>query len=196
MTDKALAQIEIGATIGINEVVNVFVTKHEDDLYIQKAERSKILSNAKQKAKKYDDAIEKDAKAADSTLKYNTTLEMLDLVSIVDNVSINWKNSELIVRVKIKSVSKDIHGNSINSMYKNYYDPLSIEVVKQHKQNHADVESAQAGLTETMNRIKDISRKERQIRGEISRRTLEDAGMEELLNDKALQGLICLDDMS
>ena len=136
MTDKALAQIEIGATIGINEVVNVFVTKHEDDLYIQKAERSKILTNAKQKTKKYDDAIEKDAKDADSTLKYNPTLEVLDLVSVVDNVNINWKNSEIIVRVKIKSVSKDIHGSIGNSMNKNYYDRKQVLILPGYKQHN------------------------------------------------------------
>lgn len=197
MSGKAIAQMSSDVNVGIDEVVSVFVTQYEDNLFDKKKELSGKIKDLKKDQKDLTKRLE----TSIDTNSFNTTIAILGLKSKVDGVDVEWGESEyskrrstpsIKVNVEIKDTDKS-EDRYHSSMTKTFSFDISRVDVDQHNNNKTEIESLGAELTEVMGLIKSVSRKERQVRGRISKKKLESAGYEDLLNDSEMLKLVSLD---
>lgn len=197
MTGKAIEQITADVNVGIDEVVSVFVTQYEDNLFDKKKDLSKKIKELK----KTQNDLTKRLETSIDTNSFNTTIAVLGLKSKVESVEVSWGDSEyskrrstpsIKVSVEIKDTDKS-EDRYHSSMSKTFSFDISKVDVDQFNNNKTEIESLGAELTEVMGLIKSVSRKERQVRGRISKKKLESAGYEDLLNDSEMLKLVSLD---
>jgi hypothetical protein len=67
-------------------------------------------------------------------------------------------------------------------------------LVNEHVQLNKSLVQVRAQLTEVLEGLKGINRKERQVRGKIAIRKLQDSGYADLMEDPELAQLVQLDD--
>ena len=189
--NTALSMIQTNVNIGMDEVVNVFVSKYEDGLYVKKDDLSSKIKVVKREI----ETLDKTLISNTSTSQYETSVVSLGLVSKVESVKVIWateheKTNKINININIKDIdSKSSYGNS---MTKTVVVEIAQTDVVQHKTLLDDLQRLNDDLMNVMNEIKSISRKERQIRGKISEMKLEQSGLNELLNNKDMLSLIQL----
>ena len=181
----ALQAIQIDAKVGLDEVVNVFVTEYEDNLHSEKARLQKDVKLAKSTLNKFETALEKSIEKAN--VQYVRKDKILGLSSSIKSVSIDYSKNVAKINVSIKY--KD---GGYGTIDKQFDDNIKVTDAKTHTKMVHEIETAGAELRLIMDQIRDVSRKERQIRGALSKKKLSEAGMDELLNDQSLQKLICI----
>ena len=188
---SALSLIQTNVNVGMDEVVNVFVSKYEDGLYVKKDDLSSKIKVVKREI----ETLDKTLISNTSTSQYETSVVSLGLVSKVESVKVIWateheKLNKINININIKDIdSKSSYGNS---MTKTIVVEIGQTDVVQHKTLLDDLQRLNDDLMNVMNEIKSISRKERQIRGKISEMKLEQSGLNELLNNKDMLSLIQL----
>ena len=188
---SALSLIQTNVNVGMDEVVNVFVSKYEDGLYVKKDDLSSKIKVVKREI----ETLDKTLISNTSTSQYETSVVSLGLVSKVESVKVIWateheKTNKINININIKDIdSKSSYGNS---MTKTIVVEIGQTDVVQHKTLLDDLQRLNDDLMNVMNEIKSISRKERQIRGKISEMKLEQSGLNELLNNKDMLSLIQL----
>ena len=196
MTGKAIEQITADVNVGIDEVVSVFVTQYEDNLFDKKKE----LSGKIKVTKKAQTDLTNRLKTSIDTSSYNTTIAVLGLKSKVEDVNVNWGEKDYSNKRTVPSIKVDVEITDTDktdryhsSMTKHFTFDIPKVDVDQYNSNKTEIESLSAELTEVMGLIKSVSRKERQVRGRISKKKLESAGYEDLLNDSEMLKLVSLD---
>ncbi len=195
-SEKAIAKMTSDVNVGIDEVVSVFVSQYEDNLFTKKKDLSSQIKEVKRSQKDLDTRL----KASINTSTYETTIASLGLKSKVEDVDVEWgegnyrKKSNPSIEIKVEISDTDKSGDRYHSsMNKTFKFDISKADVKLHKDNKDELESLGNELTEVMGLIKSVSRKERQVRGRISSLKLKDAGYEDLLNDTDILKLVQLD---
>ena len=202
MSKKALQAMTADVNVGIDEVVSVFVSQYEDNLFAKKKELSSEIKRVKSEVKSLDKRL---IGSVDRTV-YDIKVPVLNLTSKVDEITIVWKGDEdeedyrsrkvktssLIITLEIKDEDSDgdRYDRSMNKR-------ITTKILKTDENIHtallSDLSGLSGELTEVLSLIKSVSRKERQVRGRISARKLEESGYEGLLNDKEMLKLVQLD---
>jgi hypothetical protein len=191
MKDLILGNVKNDVVVGMDEVVSVFVSKYEDDLF----DKKKVLSNeVKMVKKELENEIEV-LKGRVNKKDYEIVIEKLGLESKVSNVDVSFndkdRNGIIYINVDIKEKGKmDRYGG----MSKNFEIDLSKKDCKKYYDLEDEVSLKSSELLEVNNLIKDISRKERKIRSKISEMKLKESGFEGLLDNKEMLKLIEVED--
>ncbi len=193
--NAGLAALTVGASVGMDDVVSVFITRYEDQQisdrqFIQKEmiELNKVIKDlvsavtaaVRKSVTRYEVnedngqfTVQVRAKTEDNAinLDWNKGVAQITLLSTVTSKSVVGYQGEVSGTIKAEIV---INGNDTE-----YYHELMA--------NKTD-------LTEKLNQVqanlRDVSRKERQVRGKLAQLKLDDAGFGELLNDAALLALV------
>lgn len=201
MSKSIVSAITADVNVGIDEVVSVFVSQYEDNLFAKKKDLSAQIKQLKSDSKALDTRLIKSI----DTSEYDITVPVLNLTSKVDNIDIVWKGDEdedsyssrkvkvssVVVRVEVKD--NDDNDRYSSSLNKNINVTISAADEKLHRNLETELSDTNGELVEVMGLIKSVSRKERQVRGRISAKKLEESGFEGLLQSPEMLKLIELD---
>lgn len=175
--------------IGINEVVSIFVAKHETELFRRKDKLADQIHKVKQALS---DLTAKVVNGVDKS-KYEADLPQLGLKVRVDHVHARWEGH---YRCKAGNVEIEITASFVDgteyrqTMSKSEIIPIHPVDLEERAALNERLSALNADLLDVMTQIKQISRKERQIRGRIAEMKLEQAGQSDLLNHPDLVKLI------
>lgn len=191
MSDKLIAAMSTNVNIGIDEVVSIFVAKHEDQLFNKKQQLSAKVRDLK---KSLEDLAES-MKSAVDTSKYMYKLDDLGLTTVIGSIDVLWDGDRWSHIGPAIEIPVMFVGNKKESaeFTKDVYVPIAEADIASKKALDVELELASAELADVLAQLKAISRKERQLRGKISEMKLEQSGMGELLNNPEMLKLVNLD---
>jgi hypothetical protein len=186
-----LQSMTTDVNVGINEVVSVFISRWETSLHAKKDELGKKIKTVKQQIA---DLTSQVLSVVDHS-QYEMTVPQLSLQSKVGNVNAVWnedthktKKNHIEVEVKIFDTSNPSRDYPVHT--KNVKIAIGANDVQHYNQLSADLSALNTNLVETMGEIKQVSRKERQVRGTISEKRLAESGLSGLINDPEMLRLI------
>jgi len=186
--------IEVDAKIDLDAVVSVYVSQYEDKLFTKKKDLSKKIKGVKDDLKIQEKTLER---SVDRT-QYDIIIPVLDLISKVDSVNVNWKSDDDFVGSTIK-IEVSVYEKEKTDRYSRDHLTTTRKVavpakdIRNKTAWEKELEGLNAELLETMSAIKGVSRKERQVKGKISGMKLDAGGHGALLNSPDLLALVQLD---
>lgn len=185
---NAINAMSSNVNVGLDEVVSVFVSRYETQLFDKKDELGKNIKALKDEL----ESLDKRLIAAVDTAPYNTNIPALNISSEVDEVTISWgkKAEHNHVRIEIEVKDNDTTNRYGSSFTKYMKVPTSLDDLKTHDKLEDDLENLKTELAEVMGLIKAVSRKERQVRGRISEMKLQESGFAGLLDSPELTKLV------
>lgn len=189
MSNKEVAiggAFSVSGNVGMDEVVSVFVSKYEDNLF----DRKKDLSDQIKELKSKRENLEKKVQKSVDVSVYEFTNEVVGIESKVDKVDVNWNDNKLIIRLNVNDTSKTRSYGGTFSKSINVDIEESVTLV--YKSLTTDIDELSSELLEVMGLIKSVSRKERQVRGRISELKLKESGYDNLLQNEEMLKLIQL----
>lgn len=180
-------EFSVGGNIGMDEVVSVFVSKYESNLFERKDELGKKVKGVKGELV----SVEKDVIGGVNVERFNQSISILNISSKVkkDGVSVDWNNENIVIDVEIEDGDSKGYGRSIS---KNVREKVKKSVVKKYGKLKEELSDLNDELMEVMGLIKSVSRKEREVRGRISELKLKESGYENLLENEGMLKLIQL----
>ena len=194
---SAVASLSTNVNVGMDEVVSVFVSKWEKSLFERKKDLSDKIKQVKDDLKIHTTSLENSV----DTSKYEMKIPELGIASTIDSVDVSWADrdekrskdnkSEIIVRVEIADTANSDRWRS--TLDKKFITPISKADVKKHNDLEDELSDLNGELIEVMGLIKSVSRKEREIRGAIAERKLQESGLQSLLEDDSMLQLVKLD---
>lgn len=199
MTNKSIvSQMSSDINVGMEEVVSVFVAQYEDNLFAKKKDLSNEIKSTKKDLADLDKRLLSEVDADQYNIK---KIPVLNLSSKVDDITVCWvdpnnrhrKNFKSSIRIEVEVKDLDKGNDGYRSTFdKNINLPIAKADVNKHNSMNESIESLNDELVEVMGLIKSVSRKERQVRGRISKKKLEESGFEGLLNDNEMLKLVQL----
>ena len=188
-TSKSLAEIQANVEMNMDDVVNVFVTQLETKLHDRK---DSLQASIKRDKQALEDLVDQITKAADYK-QFDTELAEQQIAlrgsgaSLSDSDGLHLSISILIVRIWDGKI--DVH-NRVGSYTRRA--EVSDDIKSTHEALTKQIREDSSALAETISQLSGLARKERQVRGEISKRKLAKSGMAELLEDPKLLALVQL----
>lgn len=190
----------VGINVGLDEVVSIFVSKYEDNLYAEKERIEDALKEVATRQNANKTAIlasrQNDMDAFISTVSttgpivFNVTVGKPQVVIDDDEQVVNYC-VELDAHFVGDPRKNTGYGRQNITLKKSFDIPAAL--VAERNTNKAEKASLENALMVVLGNINDISRKERKVRGEISARKLEEAGLNDLLQDAGMLKLVQLD---
>lgn len=198
---KSLAKMgDISAEVRMDDVVNIFISKYETSLIERKAELIKKVTGAK---KEFDE------------VKSSVQSEMSELLKNHFDTLISWRDPNFINKLvvfKFESNKPQIN-HSLNKGFckgilylcrdkeSERYDSLSYskeleipeDLFGKIKEKENNLNSIQEELNQVLESLRNMSAKERQVRGTLSAKRLEASGHVNILEDKDILGLISIE---
>lgn len=172
--------------VGMDEVVSVFVAKYENGLFDKKDKLAAAIRSAKTKLAGFDGA----AKASVDVSKYTGSVPVLGLkFEPRSELSVQWKTgsyNEQGINMQVRMTTMD--GEHEHTQHITL--PLPAALLKQYEAVVAEIDQASVELTDVITLIKQVGRKERQVRGRIAEMKLAESGLSELLNNAEMLQLI------
>ena len=174
--------------ISMDDVVSAFVSQYENNLFAKKKELTAIIKD-----------YEKTLNDLSKTVLARVTGDSFDAVLplglklTISEGDINWEEGLVFFKLEIKSSEKQssyYHNSIVLSKSKAIPGPLS----KKRKKAQSKLGTLRSELSEILVSLKSVTRKERQVRGRIALRKLEDSGYSDLMQDKDLIKLVQLDE--
>jgi hypothetical protein len=186
-----LKMINNEMNVGFDELVNVFVSKFEEKLYVKKESLSKSIKEVKSNVEK----LKKEVLGKVNLSKYEIVIDVLGLKCKVnkDSISVYFsedrkKSSYIDFVVYMYDVNDKSLGYCVNSKRINV--DIDVDDVVEYESYISELNKLNEELIEVVNEIKSISRKERSIRSKISEMKLKECGLEELLGNDEIMKLI------
>lgn len=186
----AFAAMKTDIVATMDDVVSAFVAQYENNLFDRKKElRGQVKVIAAQL-----ENLDKDVKTEVTGDEFDKPIDVYDLVVKVGESTISWEDKNVSFPIEIKTNPKDRSGSHY-SYRNNCIDitrskPIPKHFLDENSRLEADVQTLRTELGEVLENIKTIDRKERQVRGRIAIRKLEEAGHESLMNDPELKLLV------
>jgi hypothetical protein len=189
---KAVSPYQAMATdvaVSMDDVVSAFVAQYETNLY----DRKKDLQSKIQLTKQHIDIVKKDVLAAVDAQSFVRDLTLpFGLTATVNGGDIDFDKEKVAFVITIKNdTGRSSYGNTIN-IHRNKKIPVAL--MRQHKGYVKELKELEAQLNETLMSLKQLPRKERQVRGKVAMRKLEESGYASLMEDQELALLVQLDD--
>lgn len=194
MAANPLDLITTNVNVGINEVVAIFVSRYESELYAKKdvisAKIRTLKASIEQITTALTDSVDKSA--------YACTVPTLNLEFKVTDVKVVFEqqqycNTRLGIHVVVGLHDKSDENRDYAVYSKTFVLPIDEAMITSRKDLQDELVQANLELVEVMGLIKTVGRKERQIRGKIAEMKMEQAGQTELLNNSDLTKLISMD---
>ncbi|RKY95041.1 MAG: hypothetical protein DRQ01_00890 [Ignavibacteriae bacterium] len=178
------------ARIALPEVVSVFISKYETELYNNKADLSDEIIALKSEKELIEHTV---VESADFSAYVGLKQTKLRIVSYQSgSVIIDWDEGTLTTTIGFHNLDSKGQAKtySTNSFSKDFSIPLNKSFSKAYVKVKADLSEANVKLQHTVAQINDMARKERQVKARISEMRLEEQGLDSFLNDSAIQKLI------
>lgn len=187
--------IATDVSIDLDAVVSVYVSQYEDSLFIKKKDLSKQIKGIKDDLK----ILEKTLIQSIDKSKYDISVPVLDLISKVSSVELNWgdededyADSKIVIKIDVAEKEKtERYGR--NELTTKRKVAVPAKSIRDKASWEKELSGLNGELLETMSLIKGVSRKERQVKGKISGMKLDAGGFGELLNSPELLKLVELD---
>ena len=192
-TDKkvALFNMDKTATIGMTEVVNVFVARYENALRDEKARLTDKISAARDELNRLVNDTSESFKAL-AKEKHEFTLEAHNIQAVMDRVVVDFEKSTCYTTLFISDINTN-HKNRYGYGYGNsrgyeriIEDAISEETMSKHNALMKEIADLSNDLSKVLVDIRDVGWRERQIRAKISERELTEAGYSALIEDDEL----------
>lgn len=190
--------IKAEAKIAMPEVVDIFLSKYETKLYDKKDMLQKALAQIEKDQEMHTAVVLKSAKH-----KHLVGLKMpkLNLVSyLIKDPSLNWDSKQITINIGLHNVqptdTKDEdwgYGAKDTGFDKAYQQDISENQINAHEKMKAQKAQLREDLQITVSKIGDMSRKERQVKAQISELRLEEQGLQDFVNNADLLQLIKID---
>ncbi len=179
--------IHTNAKIGMPEIVSIFLSKYESDLYDKKADLLNSIEQSQKDGMAHDENV---LANADFSSYGGETIPKLKLVTHVNpSKCLHWDKAQVKGQIDIKSTDPaKAHQGAIASEY--IFDNIKKADIKIHNQILIELGNFKQDLAEVINNIVNMNRKQRQLEGQISALRLKDAGMDKFINDPTLLSLI------
>ncbi len=190
-------QISANLNVGIDDVVNVFISKYEDGLIEQRTSKQlevkQINEQINQVVAKLNVEIDKFKEQYDQTVTIGLITTVYSIGSAA--TTINWNEQTVLCQVamatKVDGKKDAYYGSGHSTVRVDMVIPVDIHF--EYKQLLSSKEQLLSELQELNSLLRDVSRKERQVRGRIAEQKLENLGMTDLLNEPSLLKLIQVD---
>lgn len=184
-----LSNIAFDAKIDMNDVVSAFVTRYETALYDRKEALSAEIKALKQSIKDIEqrliDSVNKD--------EYAVTLPLHKIRVANVQVDVKWVAEYNSNNANTIAVSMTVYmANSSYGQSNTIYLPIDQATVGEKNVIDEVLKVKESELLDVFGLIKTIARKERQIRGHIAEQKMQQAGMEDLLQDPTLKQLVSM----
>ena len=184
--------------VGMDEVVAIFLSRYESDLF---ARRTQLQKDLKQAKLEIDDHIKTVIESVDQE-QYGVDIPILGIKFRVSEINVvftpnadnyNERGYKNEIVLKIGLIEKgSARGEEHNAWIKTLKTPLDKIDIDQHARLMLAKAALESELLEVNSLIKNVNVKERQIKGRIAEQKLTQAGFGDLLNDESMLQLIQL----
>ena len=181
----AFSAMQTDIQVSMDDVVSAFVSQYENNLYARKKELTSDVKVVETKINEFVKALHKKING-----KSFATALPFDLKMSVGSGCISWDDAKISFTIAITKNQSNGYGNTINVTKTKSIPAVQ---VKAHEKLQKEVGSLRADLGEVLVALKSVTRKERQVRGRIAIRKLEDSGYANLMQDEELVKLVQLD---
>jgi hypothetical protein len=190
VTNVGLYALTSNINVGMDEMVSVFVAKHEKALFDKKEALSVAIKNAKKDLVDLDKAI---ISSVDPRI-FNVSIIVpgLEFEVKLNKVVIFWEDSYTSHKKNHYQVNVHVYERISNTRI-GCHDkifPIEASSITEHAELESKLDQLNTDLTEVLTQIRSISRMERAVRGRISEMKLNDCGFEELLSNPELLQLV------
>ena len=185
----AFKAMQTDLQVSMDDVVSAFVSQYESNLFARKKELTGIIRDLEKELSDNRDAILENVNGDE----YEKEAQRLPfgLTAKVKPGEIEWGDNTVRIAIEVKNPLGSSYGSTITlsrtkaipAKYRKIQDKVSKELGE-----------VRADLGEVLVALKSITRKERQVRGRIAMRKLEDSGYASLMQDEELAQLVQLDD--
>lgn len=182
----AFKAMQTDLQISMDDVVSAFVSQYENNLYNRKKELSKDISDVESDISE----LHKEVRAKLSGKEYAAHKLPFNLKISVDDGSISWDSARITYKVTIEAPGSGYYSRSISLEQRK---KIPAALVNQYKKLTEELEALRKDLSEVLVNLKSVTRKERQVRGRIAIRKLEDSGYSNLMQDAELIQLVQLE---
>jgi septum formation inhibitor MinC len=187
VTKPSLSSIvKTDAVVDMNSIVAFFISKYENNLLDTKKQLSERITELNTFLNKDFLTLVKEEVKIDT---YNVTVKALGLVTEAKiQVDVYGLTNKKVVQIHIGHSDKMKERNCHFQMIKEVV--ISDELHTKFTETHAEINKTRQALSETLDKLSSVSRKERELRGALAEKTLRDAGVGELFEDQALLDLV------
>lgn len=181
----AFQAMQTDIQVSMDDVVSAFVSKYETNLYARKKELTTAIKGV-------EDSLTEQHKALLKKITGNSFKSPLPfgLKMTINNGTVNWQDAEISFEIVIKKANTGQYGSSINVTKTK---PIPAALIKVNEKLEKELGSLRSVLGEVLVALKSVTRKEREVRGRIAIRKLEDNGYGDLMQDTELAKLVQLD---
>jgi hypothetical protein len=190
VTTVGLSALTSNINVGMDEMVSVFVAKHEKALFDKKEALSVAIKNAKKDLVDLDKAIISSVDPMDFNV--SIIVPELEFEVKLNNVVIFWEDRYNPHKKNHYQVTVHVYERISNTRIGSHNKILPIEAssITEHDELKSKLDQLNTDLTEVLTQISSISRMERAVRGCISEMKLKESGFEELLSNPELLQLV------
>lgn len=182
--------ISTNATIALPEIVAIFLSKYETDLYDRKAILQDDITGVKDYIIKHDKVV---LKATKFDEYIGLKIPKLNIESVKEeDPKISWSlgTTSIVIGIQSTDTPKRDRYSNFN---KTFTKPVPKADITTHNSLITKMEKIQAQLSNILNQITDMSRKERQVKARISERRLKEQGLEHFIKSPEMLELIKID---
>lgn len=184
-TTAGLFATEKTAVVNMNDVVNVFVSKYEENLIAEQEMLNSSLAAAKKECDEYIASLKTKYNELKTDAKYNYEIEEHGLVGTCSDIKIDAIEHQVSIHVEVRDAADD--PKRCHSCLRKIF---TVDFTADEKTEIArlqnEITRISTSLATVLKNIRDIGRKERQIRAKISEKQLAAAGYSELIADTEL----------
>jgi hypothetical protein len=186
MSNQSVA-IPVNASIDLNAVTSVFVARYETQLLDKKT----ALAGQVKKLKSQRDDFDGLVKGLVDGTAYVSSLPFIKMTTQLGDIEVLWDGNYTVKKPHYQVKCEFVRGGEVKMTDVTIHF-IPDNLVEDRNAVLSQLKEAEQQLTETLMSLKQVSQKERQIRGKIAEQSLEQAGMSELLNNPELAKLVMI----
>ena len=185
----AFKAMQTDLQVSMDDVVSAFVSQYESNLFARKKELTGIIRDLEKGLSDNRAEILKNVNGDE----YEKEAQRLPfgLTAKVKPGEIEWEDNKVLFAIEIKNPLGSPYGSTL-TLKRTQAIPAKYRKIKDKISKELD--EVRADLGEVLVALKSVARKERQVRGRIAMRKLEDSGYASLMQDEELAQLVQLDD--
>lgn len=173
--------------VSMDDVVSAFVSQYETNLFTRKDELSKTIKGLEKEASDNHEALLDEVNGSQwegEKLPFGMTYKVSD-------GAVNWKGKEVSFSIEVKGPKQGYYANTVSIKKAS---KIPAKFLKTHKKIEDQLSELRSELSDVLMSLKQVTRKERQVRGRIAMRKLEDSGYASLMQDAELIKLVQLEE--
>ncbi len=182
--------VKTEAAVDMNSIVAFFISKYENSLL----ESKKVLSSKLTELNNYlNTDFVKEIETEANLTSFEVKVKVLGLITKAV-LQLNPYEFENKKKIFIIITNTEDVKNCTFSMRKEKI--VSDELHQKYMDTLKEISSLRTSLQETLDKLSNVSRKERELRGALAEKTLRDAGVGDLFEDETLLNMVSLPQLS